>query len=102
MALRFIDEPADIIGNPFDKPAGSARAWSVGIVAGRATVLLENVNLLVEQRSQGLAVELVLEPAGIGSDAGATGCGHSVAGSECHAECLGRLIAVARQHRCNF
>src|SRR5436190_20805855 len=76
MALRLVLEPADVIRNAFDEPAGGADARSVGIVAATA-ILLKHMNFLVQQCAKGFAIEFALEPVRICCDARPASRGHA-------------------------
>src|SRR5208337_4296561 len=96
VGLRLVKEPADIIGDALDQPAGGG--LEIGVAAAPAAIPLNDVDLLVEQRADGLAVEFAFEPARVGRDAGPPGGGDTAAGADADAELTGSGVALAGEH----
>src|SRR5712691_8168153 len=96
MALRLVDEPADVVGNSFGQPAGGLR--SVGIGAAGAAVLLNDVDNFVEDSSHGFAFEVAAEPFSGASDA-RSACGRHASHvlAESDAETFGSFKPFAGQ-----
>ena len=96
MALRLVEKPADVVGDALDYPTGSV--FVIRIVASSAAILLNDVYLFMQQRSDGLAVEFPFEPGGVCRDPRAAGGGNVIARSDGHTELLGRCKALAGKH----
>ena len=93
VAFGFIEVPADVVRDSFDEP--SRRAFSSALPA----VLLDDMDELVNDGTDGLAFEFLAIPCWVAFDAVAAGCSDALVGiHEVDAEGARRCEVLAGEH----
>src|SRR6185436_4662555 len=84
VALRFVKEPPDIIGDSFDQPSGKPPAGLTAVAA--PAIELNDMDLFVQQRANRFAFEFPPQPGCIRRHSSPAGGSHAPAGPDRHAE----------------